>query len=74
MRFGLWNVRSLYRVVSNVRQIEVHTAEPLGPCPSLLRVEIAIAKLKKYKSSSSDSGRTDSSRRQNVTVCDPQTH
>jgi hypothetical protein len=36
--------------VSGVRQIEVHTAEPLVPGPSRLEVEIAIAKLKKYKS------------------------
>jgi hypothetical protein len=34
---------------SAVRQIEVHTAGPLVPSPSL-EVEIAIAKLKKYKS------------------------
>jgi hypothetical protein len=55
--------------VGDVRQIEVHMAEPLVPGPSCLEVEIAIAKLKKYKSPGSDSGR-----RQNVTVCDPQTH
>jgi hypothetical protein len=36
--------------VSDVRQIEVHTAEPLVPGPIHLEVEIAIAKLKKYKS------------------------
>jgi hypothetical protein len=36
--------------VNDVRQIEVHTAEPLVPDPSNLEVEIAIAKLKKYKS------------------------
>jgi hypothetical protein len=36
--------------VSDVRQIEIHTAEPLVP----FEVEIAIAKLKKYKSSGSD--------------------
>jgi hypothetical protein len=36
--------------VSDVRQIEVHTAEPLVPCPSHPEVEIDIAKLKKYKS------------------------
>jgi hypothetical protein len=36
--------------VSDVRQIEVHTAEPLVSGPSRLEVEIAIAKLKKYKS------------------------
>jgi hypothetical protein len=34
--------------VSDVRQIEVHTAEPLVPGPSRLEVEIAIAKLKKH--------------------------
>jgi hypothetical protein len=33
--------------ISDVRQIEVHTAEP---GPSRLEVEIAIANLKKYKS------------------------
>jgi hypothetical protein len=31
--------------ISDVRQIEVHTAEPLVPGPSRLEVEIAIAKL-----------------------------
>jgi hypothetical protein len=36
--------------VKDVRQIEVHTAEPLVPGPSYLEAEIAIAKLKKYKS------------------------
>jgi hypothetical protein len=40
--------------VSDVRQIEVHTAEPLVPCPCRLEAEIAIAKLQKYKSSGSD--------------------
>jgi hypothetical protein len=40
--------------VSDVRHIEVHTAEPLIPGPSRLEVEIAIAKLKKYKSPGSD--------------------
>jgi hypothetical protein len=40
--------------VSDVRQIEVHTAEPLVPGPSRREVEIAIAKLKKYKSPGSD--------------------
>jgi hypothetical protein len=40
--------------VSDVRQIEVHTAEPLGPGPSRLEVEIAIVKFKKYKSPGSD--------------------
>jgi hypothetical protein len=40
--------------VSDVTQIEKHTAEPLVPEPSPFEVEIAIAKLKKYKSSGSD--------------------
>jgi hypothetical protein len=40
--------------VRNVRQIEVHTAELLVPGPSRLEVEIAIAKMEKYKSSGSD--------------------
>jgi hypothetical protein len=40
--------------VSDVRQIEVHTAEPLVPGTSRLEVEIAIAKLKKYKSPCND--------------------
>jgi hypothetical protein len=33
--------------VSDVRQIEVHTAEPLLPDPCLLEVEVAIGKFKK---------------------------
>jgi hypothetical protein len=40
--------------VSDVRQIEIHTAEPLVTGPSHLEVEISIAKLKNYKSSGSD--------------------
>jgi hypothetical protein len=40
--------------VSDVRQIEVYMAESLVPGPSRLEVEIAIAKLKKYKSPGSD--------------------
>jgi hypothetical protein len=39
---------------SDVRQIEVHTAEPLVPGPSRLEIEIAITKLKKYKSPGND--------------------
>jgi hypothetical protein len=39
---------------SDVGQIEVYTAEPLVAGPSLLEVEIAIAKLKKNKSAGSD--------------------
>jgi hypothetical protein len=40
--------------VSDVRQIGVHTTEPLVPGPSHFEVEIAIVKLKKYKSPGSD--------------------
>jgi hypothetical protein len=40
--------------VSDVRQIEVHMAEPLVPDASSLKVEIAIANLKRYKSPGSD--------------------
>jgi hypothetical protein len=36
--------------VHDVRQMDIHTAEPLVPEPSLVKVEIAIGKLKSYKS------------------------
>jgi hypothetical protein len=36
--------------VSDVRQLEIHTAEPLVPDPSPFEVEIAIENLKRYKS------------------------
>jgi hypothetical protein len=51
--------------VSDVRQIEIRTAEPLVPDLSPFEVEIAIAKLKRNKSPGTDknSGRTVSSRR-----------
>jgi hypothetical protein len=34
--------------------MDIHTAEPLVPEPSLIKVEIAIVKLKSYKSSGTD--------------------
>jgi hypothetical protein len=40
--------------VSDVRQIEVHTAEPLVAGPSRLEDEIAIVKFKKYRPPGSD--------------------
>jgi hypothetical protein len=40
--------------VSDVRQIELHTAEPLVPGPRCVEVDIVIAKMKKYKSPGSD--------------------
>jgi hypothetical protein len=35
--------------VIDVRQTEVHTAEPLVPGPSRLEMEIAVAKLMKFR-------------------------
>jgi hypothetical protein len=40
--------------VSDVRQIEMHTAEPLVTGLSPFELEIAVSKLKKYKSPGSD--------------------
>jgi hypothetical protein len=40
--------------VSNVRQIEIRTTEPLLPEPSPFEVEIVILRLKKYKSPGND--------------------
>jgi hypothetical protein len=40
--------------VHNVRQMDIHTAEPLVPEPSLIEVEIAFGKLKRYKSPGTD--------------------
>jgi hypothetical protein len=41
-------------MVRDVRQTEIYTAKSLGPDPSSLEVDTAIAKLKKYKLPSSD--------------------
>jgi hypothetical protein len=41
-------------VVHDVRQMDIHTAEPLIPEPTLVKVEIAIGKLKSYKSPGTD--------------------
>jgi hypothetical protein len=40
--------------VNDVRQIEIHTAEPLVPDSSPIEAEIAVAKLKKDKSPGND--------------------
>jgi hypothetical protein len=40
--------------VNDVRQTEVHTAEQLVPEPNSFEVEIAIEKLKRYKSQDID--------------------
>jgi hypothetical protein len=34
--------------------MDIHTAEPLVPKPSLVKVEIAVGKLKSYKSPGTD--------------------
>jgi hypothetical protein len=44
--FQLLNVHGVH----DVRQTEIHTAEPLVPEPSTSKVEMAIEKLKRYKS------------------------
>jgi hypothetical protein len=44
--YQLRNVHS----VCQVRQIQIHTAEPLVTCPSPLELETAIEKRKRYKS------------------------
>jgi hypothetical protein len=48
--YQLLNVRK----ASGIRRIEIHKAEPLVPDHSPVEVEIAIAKLKRYKSPCSD--------------------
>jgi hypothetical protein len=40
--------------VPDVKQMDIDTSEPLVPEPSLVNVEIAIGKLKSYKSSGTD--------------------
>jgi hypothetical protein len=40
--------------VHDFRQMDIHTAEPLVPEPTLVEVEIAIGKLKSYKSPDTD--------------------
>jgi hypothetical protein len=40
--------------VHDVRQMDIHTAEPLVPEPGLVELEIAIGKLKSYKSPGTD--------------------
>jgi hypothetical protein len=40
--------------VHDVRQMDIHMAEPLVPEPSLIKVAIAIGKLKSYKSPGND--------------------
>jgi hypothetical protein len=63
--------------VSDVRETEVHTAEPLVPGPSHLEVEIAVAKLKKYKTPGNDqipAELTQAGGEILLVICDPQIH
>jgi hypothetical protein len=40
--------------VHDVRQVDIHMAEPLVPVPSLVEAETAIQKLRSYKSPGTD--------------------
>jgi hypothetical protein len=40
--------------VHGVREMDIHTAEPLVPEPTLVEVEAAVRKLKSYKSPGTD--------------------
>jgi hypothetical protein len=40
--------------IREVKQMDIHTAEPLVPEPSLFEVEIVIGKLERYKSPGTD--------------------
>ena len=40
--------------VKDIRQAEIHTVEPLVPEPSAFEVELAIEKLKNYRSPGTD--------------------
>ena len=40
--------------VNDVRQVEIHTAEPLVPEPSACELELAIEKIKSHKSPGTD--------------------
>jgi hypothetical protein len=48
--------------VHDVKQKDIHMTEQLMPESSLVEAEIAIGKLKSYKSPNTDSGRIEQSR------------
>jgi hypothetical protein len=54
--------------VHDVRQMDIHTAEPLVPEPSLVEVEI-VGKLKRYKSPGTDQNRTELIKAGGGTTC-----
>jgi hypothetical protein len=55
--------------VHNVRQKDICTAEPLVPEPSLVKVEIAIVKLKSYKFLCTDQILTELMKTEGETLC-----
>jgi hypothetical protein len=55
--------------VHNVRHKYIHTAEPLVPEPSLVEVEIAIGKLKRYNSPGTDQIPTELIKAEGETLC-----
>jgi hypothetical protein len=55
--------------IHNVRQKNIQTAEPLVPEPSLVEVEIAIGKLKSYKSPPTDQIPTELIKARGETLC-----
>jgi hypothetical protein len=55
--------------VHDVRQTDIHTTEPLVPESSLVKVEIAIGKLKIYKSPGSDQIPTEMNKAGGETLC-----
>jgi hypothetical protein len=55
--------------VSDVRQAEIHTAEPLVPEPSALEVELAIEKLKSHKSLCNDQIPAELIKAGSTTIC-----
>jgi hypothetical protein len=59
--------------VHDVGQLDIHTAEPLVPESSFVEVEIAIGKLKQYKSPGTDQILAES-RRWKITFWDTQTY
>jgi hypothetical protein len=44
----------MYRGAGGLRQTEIHTAEPFLPQPSASEDDVAVRKLKRYKSPGSD--------------------
>jgi hypothetical protein len=61
-------VLNIHRV-HDVRQMDRHTAEPLMLEPSLIKVEIAVRKLKRYKSPGTDQIPTELIRARGETLC-----